>query len=155
MASRLGQECLKIARSYVGMKEQGRNRGPLIDKFNRTAGVELGSPWCATSASYIIGQACYATGILRPLPGFASCARILQQARELGLVVAPSNCRPGDLFVYVNSDGTGHMGWIASHPTEGKVTTLEGNTNPGGERDGDGFYERRRTVSGFDGVIRV
>jgi hypothetical protein len=59
----------------------------------------------------------------------------------------PGLVKPGMVFVIDSGGGHGHMGLIKQ--VDGDVlTTIEGNTNNDGSRDGIGVFERNgRTIS--------
>lgn len=53
--------------------------------------------------------------------------------------------RRGDLFVWNGKNG-GHIGFVTAVRPNGLFTTIEGNTNAAGSRDGDGVYDRVRSL---------
>jgi len=68
----------------------------------------------------------------------------------------------GDILIFISGASkqamdnfNGHTGFIVREEAPGKFTTIEGNTGPGNsgsQRDGDGVYERHRSIrigSGF------
>jgi|SRR5688572_27364344 len=145
---------LSIASEIVASKlrEQppGSNRGLLIDKIMRATGIEPPQPWCAAFVCWGFRQA---TG--KP-PEFntASSQALKRWFESRGLLsYNPQDLLKwnGALFGWTNEDKAhGHIGFVkARFTTEGKVIaigTLEGNTNRGGSRNGDGAYELRRNV---------
>ncbi len=63
----------------------------------------------------------------------------------------------GDVFLvwYPTRERFGHTGIVTSHPTpDGYYSTIEGNTNPGGSREGYGVFERSRNVKLDDAYVR-
>ncbi|HRK22046.1 MAG TPA: CHAP domain-containing protein [Fimbriimonadaceae bacterium] len=136
----------------------GSNRGPLIDRMLRSAGVEPGNPWCAAFVSWCFRQA---TGAK---PAFNSAGSLTIRNwfnKEGRFSIDPQDLLGwrGALFGWTNPDCIhGHIGLVRARFTaEGKVVaigTLEGNTNPGGSRNGDGAYALRRGVP-IDGENRL
>ena len=53
----------------------------------------------------------------------------------------PSLVRPGMVFVLATGGGHGHVGFVESL-TGVVLTTIEGNTNEGGSREGVGVFRR-------------
>lgn len=129
---------LTEARATLGTKEEGgKNRGHQIDLWNRDAGAAIGSPWCA---SWVYGQfkvACAVFGVPNPCPLTAGALKMWHLAPESARRPLPA---PGDVFVLDTGDpgGFGHVGLVeAVSPDNNTLTTLEGNTNEEGSRDGN------------------
>jgi hypothetical protein len=53
----------------------------------------------------------------------------------------PTLVTPGQIFVLSTGGGHGHMG-LVEEVHGGKLTTIEGNTNDGGSREGIGVFRR-------------
>lgn len=134
---------LTVFLALVGIKEEpiGSNRGPTIDEANRVAQAPLGSPWCASIAKWGFLQ----IGI-EDVPGAWSPDWGKKDHR-----IPAEQVQTGDQgVIWFNSLGRyGHT--IACVETINRrgskiisVTTLEGNTNRQGSREGDGFYRRVR-----------
>lgn len=123
-----------------GVTEQGGpNRGPAVERILASTGNPPGDPWCA-SYVYRVGSAMM--GAAWPLPRTASCDVLLEHARKRGLL--REEPRPGDVFLVMKHDHDAiHTGFVTGW--EGAAfTTLEGNTNPNGGREGYGVFRRRR-----------
>ena len=59
---------------------------------------------------------------------------------------AAGSVRPGQIFVMDFGGGAGHTGMVRGI-RDGKLVTIEGNTNDGGSREGIGVFERTgRTI---------
>lgn len=135
---------LNCARDEVGVKEStGNNDGERVERYLRHIGLTKGNPWCAASQAFIFSS-CGA-----PNPKSAYCP---DWFHEIDVIYQRGTqkddfdvCTPGDLFgLYFAEKGRiAHMGMIEG--VEGqRVTTLEGNTNDTGGREGDGFYRKYR-----------
>jgi hypothetical protein len=116
----LGDISLAIwaAVDQVGLIEVGTNRGPEIDRWVLRCGVPLGSAWCAAFVSMALSH----------LPGVnlheASVARLARLLPETDSPLV------GDVFFWLNEDGTGHCGLIIG--TDGDdILTCEGNSENG------------------------
>ncbi len=143
---------LDYARKYVGVKEDPKrpNRGPLIDKWNKAAGVSVGSPWCMSFMRFCFAQAGVTLG------GGASVGFFEEWAVQHGELIVK---RPfaGDVVCYRwdSDDWPDHVGLVEKvlalrwHGREfaGLVRTIEGNTSPGirgSQANGGGVYRRTR-----------
>lgn len=153
----LMQRALDIARGFVGVREKGSNAGREVEIFQRSAGIGKGEPWCAAFVYYCIYEAAKAMGYPDPfkdikLKGYT--VAYLEWARDNGMFVTGQHT-PGSLFLlyYPKLGRVGHIGFIAGAPDDGYVPTIEGNTNAGGSRSGDGVYERRRSAKSFHRIF--
>lgn len=143
MMSPLAVQIIEIAASQVGVRETGRNRGPMVDEYLRAAGLNpaLDSyPWCASFAVWVVRQACLELGIPNPLPRTSGVHKLWMRSPPHTCVQRPS---PGAIFCIDHGGGKGHCGFVeevgGTH-----LVTIEGNTNDGGSREGDGVYRRSR-----------
>jgi hypothetical protein len=59
-----------------------------------------------------------------------------------GVTVLPDSATPqkGDVCIFDFS----HIGLVTGQPAKGRIATIEANTGPAGERDGDGCWEKNR-----------
>lgn len=106
---------VQLACARVGLAETAPNTGPEIDIWLRNVGAEPGDPWCAAFVHAVLAQAwvdCRAT---------ASAKTCLEQ---FALIQSPA---VGDLFGWVNADGTGHVGFVIGFTAQG-IATVEGNS---------------------------
>lgn len=134
------------ASRYVGVQEEGYNRGALIDTWNRFVGAPLGSPYCSAFVSWVIYRA-------RAVPR-GRFPLALQWSRVHG-VLPPrrSLLRPGMLIVWRrgSSGWRGHVGFCEAVRGD-VITTIEANTSPPGMRspardegEGDGVWRKLRS----------
>lgn len=131
-------------------EELGRNHGKWVDDFlNEAGGLAPGNPWCAATSNWI----CEMLGVANPDKADALVAGWRNWAKANGrLRNAPAR---GRLCLYVNANGTGHIGIVVSCGN-GIVRSIEGNTGPGdagSQRDGDGLYRRARKQSTWQHYI--
>lgn len=132
-------------RSFVGIKEQppGSNNGPMVDKFNRSCGLEPKehAPWCAAVTRYG-----YEVNGAKGRPGAYSPDWYRKNRRipadqvvpgDVGLIWFPSKGRYAHTIAAIEKvNRSGRV--VVSY------TTLEGNTNAQGSREGDQFARRVR-----------
>lgn len=132
------------ARSSLGIRElSGHNDGPLVDEILSSVGLEgTQAPWCAAFIVWL-GDKTFGS-VLNPYPRSGWSPTFLKnptwnrQGRGVPL-------QPADVFgIWFNSMGrVAHVGLVEKNEGDWLVT-IEGNTNGGGSRDGDGVYRRRR-----------
>ena len=144
------------ARRYLGVQEKPKlsNRGTQIDYWIAECGLDPAGayPWCAAFVGQVGRQA---LGHTWPVPRTASCAAIAAWAEQLGK--HRTSPWPGDLFLLWEPDlhpaRYGHVG-IVTEVGARDFGTIEGNTNPGGSRDGFGVCARRRPFGGRTTFVR-
>lgn len=133
---------IDTARSYIGVREAtGRNDGAEVERFLRHIGLGKGYAWCGAFVCYCLH---YGGANNAPRTGWAPS--IVSRGGG-GRVVGFDSLAGGDVFgIYYKKKGrVGHVGFIDSVPPGvSYVITVEGNTNAGGAREGDGVYRRRR-----------
>jgi len=150
----LPAEALKVAASRVGVMEQppGSNRGPEVDRYLRAVGLDpsKGSfPWCAAFVFSCFDDAARTLGRRNPVIKTAGVLDHWNQAGQRGIErisaakahMHEALVRPGLIFVIDTGGGTGHTG-LVERVDDGKLVTLEGNTNDGGSREGVGVFRR-------------
>jgi hypothetical protein len=120
----------------------GPNDSPRIREYQRVTGNAPPDPWCASFQAWA-GVQVY--GHAWPLKLTGSC----QQLRLNGILHGRLNRMPaiGSLFLLIDPkrDVAHHVGLVTGDPTRtGIFPTIEGNTNPGGGREGYGVFVRAR-----------
>jgi len=138
----------------VGVREEplGSNRGPRVDQYLRGVGLDptRGSfPWCAAFVYFCFNQASITLGTKNPAMRTAGVVDHWNQAGKRGFhrlsadecQTEPSLVQPGMIFIITTRSGQGHTGLIEE--VRGMaLTTIEGNTNLGGSREGIGVFRR-------------
>jgi hypothetical protein len=139
---------LEQARQAIGIREAtGRNDGPLVDEILSSVNLEgTKSPWCAAFIVWV-GDKAFGSTLFNPYPRSAWSPVFLTKPtwdrQRKG-----TSLKPADVFgIWFNSMGrVAHVGLVEK--SEGDwLVTIEGNTNGGGGRDGDGVYRRRRLAT--------
>jgi hypothetical protein len=134
-------KALAWADSFNGQKEVGKNAGPFVTKVLASVGLKPGYAWCASFVSYVFSKAGVKAG---PKFNRARVKSWVDWAHREGRLYYSAPKR-GDLFAWINDDLTGHIGFVLSElDFAGEFRSLEGNTNSGGSREGDGVYKRTR-----------
>lgn len=135
------------AQHYLGTVEQplNSNHGLRVSYWLNEAGVGDGLPWCA---AFVYAMGVQALGRSNwPLPRTASVASLAAFAATTNRIkTLPQR---GDIFLLWETGLTpprfGHTGIVTSVDIN-MIGTIEGNTNPGGSRDGFGVFARKRTT---------
>jgi hypothetical protein len=153
-ASSLLGNVLLVAGGEVGVMEEppGSNRGPKVNQYLASVGLnaEAGSfAWCAAFVYWCFREASTKLGVANPANRTAGALDVWNLAGPKGFrrltcaeaTETPALVRPGMVFVLSTGGGHGHVGLVES--TAGVVlTTIEGNTNDGGSREGVGVFRR-------------
>ena len=127
---------LPIALGELGVRElTGKNDGGRVEAYLASAGLKKGQPWCAAFVTWVYRQA----GYLQPRTGWSPA--LFPAARKV------KSTKPGVVFgiYYPELKRIGHCGFVLQLKTDW-LDTVEGNTNGGGSREGDGVYRKRRHV---------
>jgi len=158
-ASPLLKKVLTVAAGEIGTMEvpPGSNRGPEVDIYIKTTGLDPAGhfAWCTCFVYWCFNNASGKLDVPNPCPKTAgvlahwaaankvtSARRILPEEAQ----AEPSLIVPGTLFLLRTSGTAGHIGFI-EEVRGNQLTTIEGNTNDGGSREGIGVYRRTtRTI---------
>lgn len=125
------QAIVARASACVGIVEVGVNRGREPDEWNERAGAELGSPYCASFASWCISVAG------------------LREVKEAGAVAL------GRMFPPTDAPRPGDLGWFRTGPWQGHIGPyIGGNAKfaaliEGNHRNGVRVVRRRRDQLSF------
>jgi hypothetical protein len=119
-----------------------QNDGAWVEAIQRVTGNKKGDAWCASYVSVVL--ALYYGGPKgNPLPMSASCDVLLEAARKKGWLTGKPTV--GDVFLVMKSANDAiHTGFVTGVVKPGLISTIEGNTNDDGSRDGYGVFERKR-----------
>lgn len=141
---------LEIARTQLGVHEAtGHNDGEAVESYLRSVGLGKGYAWCQAFVYWCYNQAAKELGVTNPL---AKTAGVLNHwnTTKGKKVITPQT---GDVFIMDFGKGLGHTG-LVKEVRGGMIITIEGNTNDANSREGDGVYERIRSISSCKGFIR-
>lgn len=149
----LAAAALDAARAEIGVREvpPGSNRGPEVDAYLRAVGLDpaAGSfAWCAAFVYWCFGKGAAALGAPNPLPRTAGALALWNGGRAAmtripaaDALARPALVAPGQIFILSTGGGFGHVGLVEA-VDGGVLTTIEGNTNDGGSREGIGVFRR-------------
>jgi hypothetical protein len=156
-------DLVNIARGQIGTEEDDKhqNRGSSIEKYQASTGTsDQGWPWCAAFVDWCVQQFANEGGTnITHVPRTAAAFGLITWGNDNHYQVfnPPASSKdvkalPGDIVVYEFS----HTG-IISRTGDRKYSfyAIEGNTNPGGGRDGYEVAERGRNYSSVRKFIRL
>jgi len=146
----LAAKVLEVAAREIGVREVGRNRGERVETYLACVGLEPGNPWCAAFVSWVYLMASRELALPCPLHITGGALKLLRFADPSERSEEPD---VGAIFVIDHGGGLGHVG-IVEQVERDHLVTIEGNSDGGGSREGDGVYRRvRRRVDINRGYI--
>jgi hypothetical protein len=135
----------------VGIKEVGgNNKGKDINRILSPLGLKEVA-WCQALQYYCF----WVTGEPIPIAKTAGSQACFNDAKKRGKQI-PYQVKIDALLIYrtINS-WTGHSTRVVALGRMGWITTIEGNTGSGNQRDGDGCYKKKRHIYNPIGKLRV
>lgn len=153
--SALTRAAIEFARTQIGVMEKplGSNRGPEVDTYLRAVGLNPASDsfaWCVAFTHFCFKKAAEGLGVENP---HIKTAGVLDHWNRAGskagvvrvtharAVADPGLVQPGSLFIIDFGQGLGHSGLVVE-VANGRLVTIEGNTNDNGSRNGIGVFRR-------------
>lgn len=160
--SSIRADIVAAAQRYVGMREQGYNRGE-VDMFRWSAldatqtPVPEGSPYCALFAGTVLQNVLG----FNPLGGTASTREAVKIAETAGAYHAATSYapKPGDI-AYLREGRGGHVALVKEVLPDGSLVLIEGNVGRGANA---GVHEtvlnehlgEKRGLAGFVDIGRL
>lgn len=147
---------------YVGTEEKpkGSNWGKEVQQMLASVGVNFPAPWCAAYVGIVCRNSC----ISYPYSGFVPNwtrdiwkAKVIFDKAKKGRSILQTELRRGDIatIYFPNLRRDAHIFIVLGVTEKGNIITIEGNTNPGGSRDGYGVFVRVRELWQVSKVIRL
>lgn len=157
-----GEAVVREAERLLDVREAtGQNDGPMVAYILSRVDMPEGLAWCGA----LVYTAFELAGV--QLPGeprsYAwsptwTASRVIWRASDTRTrTQSEAQPGPGDVFsIWFSRLGrVGHVGIVRDWQGDDRfLLTIEGNTNPGGSRDGDGVYASRRLKSQLHAVSR-
>jgi peptidoglycan hydrolase-like protein with peptidoglycan-binding domain len=148
---------LETALSQEGIRETARNRGPEVDEFVTRVGLNAagGYSWCQAFVYWAFDEAARKMDIKNPCVKTAGVLDHWARSPTGARIYAeeafdnPNLIRPGAVFIVDHGGGKGHTG-LVTKVVDGEIATIEGNTNTRGSREGDGVYQKVRTIGSIN-----
>lgn len=155
-STELARRIVEIADAEVGVREVPRNsnRGPRVEEYQRATWLNgTGWPWCAAFICWLVKEMEKDFDLPFARPQTAGAWDFERWARDedVKLFKPRAGIRAGDIVVFSFS----HIGLAAEDESEGKVVTIEGNTDSSGSREGGGVYRKVRATSLVRSHIRL
>lgn len=156
----LGEATLVYARAHLQSAPRevgGANRGPWVRLYMRGhQGAEYA--WCAGFVTFLMRQAADSMAAELPIAGSFSCDTLAAQAEEAGVLVveadaSPETVTPGSLFLVRRTAGDWTHTGLVVEADDDTFTTIEGNTNDAGDREGYEVCARTRSWTKKDFVL--
>jgi hypothetical protein len=144
-----------IALAEVGVREESTNRGKRVNEYKAATSLPPDQPWpwCAAFVCWVVSKAMRehmaATGkkLTFAAPRTAAAYGFDEWSLAQDDSTKTHRGHPGVAVGIFSLRSTSHCGIAISKPdSRGYFQSCEGNTNPGGSREGDGVYQRRRNV---------
>lgn len=142
-----------VITSQIGVVEvpKGSNWGPQVKRYLAAVGYHQPGAWCAG----FVGFGLDSVGIPNTITAYSPTAhnpKNLVYFRGKFL----KEPRAGDVFTlyYAAMGRIAHTGYIEKILPNNKVVTIEGNTNPGGGREGYGVFRRIRYLHSIYSISR-
>lgn len=141
--------------NQLDVRETTHNRGKMIDIYNKEVGAKLASPYCGS----FVGSNLKWAGVSTPpnphsawSPNYAQTKDIIWKPKRKNNITP----KAGDVvtFYYSNLGRVGHTGFYIKTDKDGYFITIEGNTNNGGSREGDGVYMKKRNPNKVYAISR-
>ena len=155
------QKMVALAREEIGVSEvDGTNCGPRVDEYKAATWLDpdKGWPWCAAFICWLVREAIEGEDVKFKRPRTAGAWDFENWAKQQvanGVDLRkPTNedIKAGDIVVFSFS----HIGLaVKDIDSSGYVTTIEGNTNGAGSREGGSVLEKNRHVSKIRSRIRI
>ena len=155
------EKMIQLAREEIGVSEvDGSNCGPRVDEYKAATWLdaEKGWPWCAAFICWLVREAIDGEEILFKRPRTAGAWDFENWAKKEIVnnvdLRKPTNedIKAGDIVIFTFS----HIGLaVKDIDSSGYVTTIEGNTNGAGSREGGSVLEKKRHVSSIRSRIRI
>jgi hypothetical protein len=149
----LREKLIELARKEIGVSEvNGTNCGPRVDQYKSATWLDpkKGWPWCAAFICWLIREGLEETGIKE--------SKTFKRPRTAGAwdfenwSLEQGDIQAGDIVIFKFS----HIGLAESAPDKnGMVTTLEGNTDGAGSREGGSVLRKKRSVDQIRSRIRI
>lgn len=161
--SKLAPQIVAIATREIGVEEvDGSNCGPKVNTYKAATNLPPAEPWpwCAAFVDWVVKEAMAAAGVKetatfkRPRTAGAWDLENWSLKQDNSTQTKKphrGDIQPGDIVIFTFS----HVGIAVGKPDdEGYVSTVEGNTDAAGSREGGGVFKKRRKLSAIRSRIR-
>lgn len=143
----------KAYTSQIGVREAtGKNDGKAVEMYLKSVNLGKGYAWCSAFVKWSFDQAAVKTTITAWSPSAFNPKNVVL-TKDHKFLKEP---RAGDVFVlfYPSLKRVGHTGFYDYTLNSKIYSTVEGNTNEAGSREGDGVYRKYRSFNATYGISR-
>ena len=156
---KMAPKIVRIARAEIGVEELGNtNCGPRVNEYKSATWLdpEQAWPWCAAFIDWTIMKAMETGGpytFERPQTAGAWSLEdwSLEQDKSTNTKRNPGkDIKSGDIVIFKFS----HVGFAVGAPRDEMFASVEGNTDAGGSREGQGVFLKVRKLSQIKTRIR-
>jgi hypothetical protein len=162
MSAKLPLEIVRVSNAEIGVEEvDGTNSGKRVKEYQAATSLGgTGWPWCAAFVCWVVREAMKNCGFKetatfkRPTTASAYAFKLWSLAQDATTSTKSphrGDIQGGDIIIFTFS----HIGFAISKPdANGYVTTIEGNTDGAGSREGGAVLRKKRHVSKIRTRIR-
>lgn len=151
-SNQLLAEALKAAVSQLGVMEDppGSNKGPKVNQYLASVGLEPGLYWCAAFVYWCFDTASAKLNRANPLVKTGHVMSHWNKTTGKRILAAdaadnPSLVKPGHIFILNTGGSAGHTG-LVEKIEGGFIHSIEGNSNNSGSRNGIGVFQLQRKI---------
>jgi hypothetical protein len=136
---------VEVYTSQIGVRElTGNNDGVQVEKYLAAVGLPKGNPWCAAFVKW-----CYLQANIASATSINGMALSINQKNNKVYYLRKFNYEPraGDActLYYTKLGRIGHTYFYEHRLNASLYSSVEGNTNSAGSREGDGVYRKYRS----------
>ncbi len=150
--SLLLKKVVEVAQSQLGVMEKppGSNKGPEVNQYLDSVGCPPGLFWCASFVYWCFRKASQELNRANPAVQTGGCLNHWNKSKGEKITAAqaaadPALIKPGQIFILDHGSGMGHTGLIEK-VEGGFISTIEGNSNVAGSRNGIGVFRLQRKI---------
>ena len=156
----LSQKMVALAKREIGVEEvDGTNCGPRVNEYKSATWLDSTKswPWCAAFICWLFRESMKDGKYTFERPQTAGAWDFENWAKKQNssvILKKPhyADIQAGDIVIFTFS----HIGIATSAPdSNGIVSTIEGNTDGAGSREGGAVLAKKRKISQIRSVIRV
>jgi hypothetical protein len=147
---------------YLGTEERpkGSNWGKDVKNMLNSVGINFPAPWCAAYVRIICRNTCISCPVSGYVPNWSNGIwkeKVVFDKKKAGRSILQTEVRRGDIatIYFSNLGRDAHIFIVLGVTEKGNIITIEGNTNPGGSRDGYGVFVRVRELWQVSKIIRL
>ena len=148
-----------ISQLDMGQREHKPNDSPRIREMLKRVGINYPAAYCMAAVYTWVYEAHVKCGFLAHLPKVPKTGGVLNFWNRCpdSWKVGKLDGKRGDIIIYDWGKGKGHTGAVDGY-SNGFYLTNEGNTNEAGSREGEGFFDKKRSKYNdpkLKGFIRI